>query len=524
MPLHPIRTYRPWLICGLLLCCGVSAFAQDKALDCQECHNPEFSESIAMILESAHWDTSNPEAPSAKDDCRSCHGPSDKHRDRPTQVQPGTSFGPRWSDSIVQQNDICLACHADTTHANWADGKHASENLTCVTCHDLHAEDLVLTTAGQAQVCTVCHKVQKEGVHSFGDSEGQDPPCAQCHDPHVDPAPQVALLANRSEGCRACHDLAAMVSDPLVSDTAKSYHKIMVSADRTCIDCHRGVIHGAGHQAATTKPAGLVSDEVTLFFPGQVDVEWLATRHPGAQPLRQGSRQCRECHQGEGQSMGVSLGASPDAASRDVTISFASTQTQLNVTISWVGAGTRDISVMFSDDKDNQFAVGGCFAACHGDMAGMSRQRDQGHTKYLRSSRQQLRSIGRPALLHDDLTLATMRAEGRAVELWRARVVDAQLTGVESAESTEVESFTVLEARVEDAESKITARAGREAERSYVTFSRPLADAVTPIVAGQTYTFGFAVHDPGMTGAQHWVSLPLTFSLDGTNTDFVVAE
>ena len=181
-----------------------------------------------------------------------------------------------------------------------------------------------------------------------------------------------------------------------------------------------------------------------------------------------------------------------------------------------MGVGARDISVMFGNDKDNQFAVGGCFAACHGDMAAMSKQRDQGHTKYLRSSREQLRSIGRPALVHDDQTLATMRAEGRSVELWRARVVDAQLA--------EVKSFTVLEARVEDAESKITARAGREADRSYVTFSRPLADAATPIVAGQTYTFGFAVHDPGMTGAQHWVSLPLTFSLDGTNTDFVVAE
>ena len=149
-------------------------------------------------------------------------------------------------------------------------------------------------------------------------------------------------------------------------------------------------------------------------------------------------------------------------------------------------------------------------------MTGMSKQRDRGHTKYLRSSREQLRSIGRPALLHDDQTLAAMRAEGRSVELWRARVVDAQLT--------EVESFTVLEARVKDPESKVTAQAGRQAERSYVTFSRPLADTVTPITAGQTYTFGFAMHDPGMTGAQHWVSLPLTFSLDGADTDFVVAE
>jgi hypothetical protein len=110
-----------------------------------------------------------------------------------------------------------------------------------------------------------------------------------------------------------------------------------------------------------------------------------------------------------------------------------------------------------------------------------------------------------------------MRAEGRSVELWRARVTDAQLT--------DVESFTVLDARIKDAETRVAATAGRDAaNRWYVTFSRPLSDTVQPIVAGQTYTFGIAIHDPGMSGAQHWVSLPLTFSLDGTHTDFVVAE
>ena len=514
----PVSFRQSWLIAGLLLCCGVTAHAQDEVLDCQDCHDPQYSEPIAEMLQSAHWDASNPDTPGAQDDCRSCHGASGQHRQRPTQVQPGTSFGPRWSATIAEQNNTCLACHAETAHADWADGKHASENLTCVTCHDLHKEDLVRTPSGQTQVCTVCHKVQKEGVHSFGGSQGQDdPPCSQCHDPHVDPAPQVTLLASRSEGCRNCHDLAKMAGDRLVSDTAKSYHKIMVSTARTCIDCHRGVIHGAGHQEAVTEPAAVASNEVALFFPGQIDAEWLITRHPGAQPLRQGSRHCRECHQGEAQSMGVSQGASADAASRDVTVSFASTSTRLNLTVSWRGAGTRDISVMFGSDTNNQFAAGGCFAACHSDMAGMSQQRDQGHTKYLRSSREQLRSIGRPALLHDEQTLSTMRTEGRAVELWRARVADAQLV--------DLESFTVLEARVEDSASKVAASAGRgEANRWYVTFSRPLTDPVLPIIAGQSYTFGIAVHDPGMTGAQHWVSLPLTFSLDGTHTDFVAAE
>lgn len=492
------------------------AMAQDNGLTCIDCHNPQVSEPVHFMLGSVHWDETKDGTPVNEDGCASCHGPSDRHRNLPTQIQPDVSFGPKWTATIAEQNGACLACHAQMTRADWADGKHASENLTCVTCHDAHQPDRVRTAEGQAQVCTICHKVQKEGVHSFGDHEGQDPPCAECHDPHADPAPQTRLLASRSEGCRACHDLAAMATDPLVSETAKSYHKIMVSRDRTCIDCHRGVIHAAGHRGAVATPAALPSADVTLFYPGQTSVEWLTTRHPGAQPLRQGAAACRECHQGEMQHMGETLGASADAATRDVNVSLAQAAGRLELTVSWSGATSRTVSVMFGDDRNPVFAVGGCFAACHDDMAGMSKQRDLGHTKYLDSSRQQRRSIGRPAIVYDEATLARMRADGDAVELWQAKVVNGVLKALET--------FTVLEARDPDAEAPVTANARAAGDRTSVTFSRPLADGVKPIVSGEIYTIGVALHDPGMSGVAHWVSLPLTFSLDRDDTDFVAAQ
>ena len=87
-----------------------------------------------------------------------------------------------------------------------------ADGSTCATCHDTHATDRVRTANGQAQVCTVCHAVQREGVHNFAGSGGEDPPCSRCHEPHADPAPQTTLLANRSAGCRACHDLKAMAA------------------------------------------------------------------------------------------------------------------------------------------------------------------------------------------------------------------------------------------------------------------------------------------------------------------------
>jgi predicted CXXCH cytochrome family protein len=513
------RSLRDTLL-ATLLALVASAAVQAQDLDCLDCHNPDVSPPIEHVLDGAHWDTAVSGTPGASEACSECHGESRRHRNLPTQIQPDITFGPKWTASIEAQNGACLACHTESTDDAWLDGKHATENLTCVTCHDIHQDDRVRTPAGQGQVCTVCHKVQKQGIHSFAGSGGEDPPCAECHDPHADPAPQTALLASRSEGCRSCHDLAAMAADPRGSESAKSYHKIMVSTERTCIDCHRGVIHGAGHQGPVAQPEAQPSASVTLFYPGPTSRDWLTTRHPGAQPLRQGAGTCRQCHQGDAPTMGQApAGTDP---SRDVRIETTQRQGHLEIAVSWSGTGLGSVSVMFDDGSDAEFAIGGCFAACHDDMARMSRQRDQGLTKYLRSSRRQERSIGRPALPHDADVLASMRADGAYVELWRA-TLDGGNAGQDDAAGATVETFAVLDARAPDPTSRVSAVATTANGRTVVTFARAIDDPIKPLVPGRTYTLGVAVHAPGQSGPDHWVSLPLTLSLDRDDTDLVVA-
>jgi len=235
-----------WRSCAALVFALLSfagAAAQDIGPQCTDCHNPKISEPIRFMLGSAHWDKAQSGTPVNENGCASCHGPSDAHRKLPTQP-PDVSFGPKLRASIADQNGQCLACHTKIG-TGWADGKHARVNLACTTCHEAHKSDQVLAAAGQVQTCTMCHRLQLAGVHGLGDRDGRDPPCAQCHDPHANPSPEARLLASRSKGCRACHDLAAMAADSRVSETAKSYHKIVASPDRTCIDCHRGVIHPA---------------------------------------------------------------------------------------------------------------------------------------------------------------------------------------------------------------------------------------------------------------------------------------
>jgi cytochrome c-type protein NapC len=53
------------------------------------------------------------------------------------------------------------------------------------------------------------------------------------------------MRANDSQECRNCHEVEQM--DFAVQDrAARRYHRAMASRDKTCIDCHADVAHGAG--------------------------------------------------------------------------------------------------------------------------------------------------------------------------------------------------------------------------------------------------------------------------------------
>jgi predicted CXXCH cytochrome family protein len=179
-------------------------------------------------------------------------------------TSPDTSFGPRWNASSARQDDQCLACHADNVARHWQDALHMVNELTCVTCHDLHtANDAALNTRTQTGVCTRCHEAQKDGIHAIKELAGENPVCTTCHNPHADQRPLGVMLANRSRGCRGCHQPPDMQSSSSVSEKAKNYHKVMEQKDRTCLDCHRGIAHGPSVAEPDRTPQPGVSPSIT---------------------------------------------------------------------------------------------------------------------------------------------------------------------------------------------------------------------------------------------------------------------
>ena len=129
-------------------------------------------------------------------------------------------------------------------------------------------------------------------------------------------------------------------------------------------------------------------------------------------------------------------------------------------------------------------------------------------------SQKQKYSIGTPALTHDQNILEAMRAKGEFVDLWRAELSSGQIS--------EVKRFSILETRAQTDNGHLEAAGGYENGQWTVTFTRPLADSIKPIDNNSLLTFGIAIHRKGQSGAQHRVSLPMTISVDGKDTNFIL--
>lgn len=507
-----------FLISTLLLAPNLLHAAEDAGTQqCLSCHDYSDHSPVKPLQDSPHWQKNNTAAPRNKGGCEACHGDSGEHVQRPIQQAPEVSYGPRWNSGVESQTAQCQTCHVDNAGQHWEGGAHQQENLTCNSCHSGHAaEDKAIAAGSQQAVCTVCHKPQKDGMHDLEAHKGDDPACSQCHNPHSNSRASLTMLDNRSAGCVHCHNLVAMSKAPGANPKAVSYHKTMTQRGRLCVDCHQGIAHASTQGVAPVVAQGVGKKTVSVFAPGQSDSEWLLSRHPGAQSLRQG-RDCEQCHQGEEAQMGESLSPRGQVASRNIDVSFRIGDESLRMKLQWQGpADDQLVAVMWGNDGNEAFRRGGCWATCHSDMPGMTQDRGQAQAKYLSVARAQQQRIGQPALLKSATEIEALRQKGAFVEMWQARLA--------SEDKGEVRAATILGGLQWKDNSELTGKVEFSKGRWTVTLTRPLkggpGDAKS-FLPGKHYTFGIALQGAGQEAGAHWVTLPMTFSLDDRETDFI---
>ena len=225
---------------ALFLVSGANiALAQDKDLVlrgdaiCTVCHDQN-SGNVLAIGQRRHGVKGDARTPT----CTTCHGPSEEHRQAPTEKHPDKVYKGHNKSQGQTLNGSCLGCHESGKRTHWQGSRHESSGLTCSNCHTVHAAvDAVQVKASQPDVCFNCHKTQRSEAQRISHHpvlEGKVA-CSDCHNPHGSAAPKNLAKNSVNETCFQCH---AEKRGPFLWEHA--------SVTDDCMNCHTP--HGSTNQ------------------------------------------------------------------------------------------------------------------------------------------------------------------------------------------------------------------------------------------------------------------------------------
>jgi len=190
--------------------------------------------------------------------CEACHGPGSKHLEDPANPAFNLRFGKKSPLAAADKNSVCLQCHARGKQILWAGSQHDSRDVTCATCHSVHAgtEKRLLKVVkfekfdsrGQAlddvqyNLCGQCHQVKamqfQRSSHMplSARGEGGKTTCTSCHNPHGSVLDRlVEGKVSINEKCFTCH---AAKRGPFLWEH--------VPVLENCLNCHQA--HGSNLQ------------------------------------------------------------------------------------------------------------------------------------------------------------------------------------------------------------------------------------------------------------------------------------
>jgi DmsE family decaheme c-type cytochrome len=168
--------------------------------------------------------------------CESCHGPGSAHAENPDDP----ALHPRVDKLKVKaQSAVCQGCHKGSNQFFWHGGVHERRNLSCLSCHSVHAfksQNAQLKKATATEACLSCHKnvraeMWKNSHHPIREGKMT---CADCHNPHGTPTPKMIKAASVNDQCYSCH---TEKRGPFLWEHAP--------VRESCLSCHSP--HGSNH-------------------------------------------------------------------------------------------------------------------------------------------------------------------------------------------------------------------------------------------------------------------------------------
>jgi DmsE family decaheme c-type cytochrome len=148
----------------------------------------------------------NQRTPAATHGCESCHGPGKAHADSgdATLIKNPRNMTP------ADVSATCTSCHNRASHALWDGSQHDQRNISCATCHSVHAPkgDHQLKARTELELCSTCHRNVVNKQHRFNHMPVREGAmtCSSCHNTHG--STNVRLLRTGTtidESCTSCH-------------------------------------------------------------------------------------------------------------------------------------------------------------------------------------------------------------------------------------------------------------------------------------------------------------------------------
>ncbi|THF65607.1 hypothetical protein E6C76_08510 [Pseudothauera nasutitermitis] len=262
---------------------------------------------------------------------------------------------------------------------------------------------------------------------------------------------------------------------------------------------------GTAHAAPPADWSKVAAKDITLFHPGVSPMEWITkgTEHGGARALRKGDT-CADCHSDETMKMGqlIASGQKIEPSPIAGKVGFIPVKVQaahdgdtLYVRFSWkqpaaAGGAKMDeanpvkIAFMLDAGKVEGADQSGCWASCHADSRTMPGAADT-KKKYVKNA---------------DL------AGGVFYDLLQWR----------SGEKKGFDGYVADTRVMEGGKALVSAEGKLDGDTWSVVFARKFAggEGDVALAAGQTYNFGFAIHDDHATGRFHHVSLGYKLGID----------
>ena len=122
----------------------------NNADTCRTCHE----DGMKTYEHTAHFKAFAAQSPDVTGDCESCHGPRSANVENPTAE---LAFG----DVAKSQSAVCLQCHQGGNRFGWKGGAHASNDVSCTSCHTVMAATspkALLKKADTSATCYACHQ------------------------------------------------------------------------------------------------------------------------------------------------------------------------------------------------------------------------------------------------------------------------------------------------------------------------------------------------------------------------------